>query len=72
MGLNYHNLKKHPRNFRDITGLKVEEFEKIVEKVRPEWEKMKKRHGYSGQKTQKNVKILFRKKNDHNKNRNCD
>ncbi len=28
MGLNYHNLKKHRRNFRDITGLKVEEFEK--------------------------------------------
>ncbi|UIP91416.1 hypothetical protein IYZ83_004595 [Wolbachia pipientis] len=35
MGLNYHNLKKHRRNFLDITGLKVEEFEKIVEKVRP-------------------------------------
>ncbi|WP_423348834.1 hypothetical protein [Wolbachia sp. wLmal] len=42
MGLNYHNLKKHRRNFRDITGLKVEEFEKIVEKVRPEGEKIKK------------------------------
>lgn len=42
MGLNYHNLKKHRRNFRDITGLKVEEFEKIVEKVRPEWEKIEK------------------------------
>jgi len=48
MGLNYDNLKKHPRNFRDVTGLKVEEFEKIVEKVSPEWKKMekqKKRHG---------------------------
>ncbi len=42
MGLNYHNLKKHPRNFRDITGLKVEGFEKIVEKVRPEWKKNEK------------------------------
>ncbi len=42
MGLNYHNLKKHRRNFRDITGLKVEEFEKIVEKVHPEWEKVEK------------------------------
>lgn len=40
MSLSYNNLRKHPRNFRDITGLKVEEFEKIVEKVRPEWEKM--------------------------------
>ncbi len=33
MWLNYHNLKKHPRNFRDITGLKVEEFEKIIENI---------------------------------------
>lgn len=40
MSLNYHNLKEHPRNFRDVTGLKIEEFEKIVEKVRPEWEKV--------------------------------
>jgi hypothetical protein len=40
MSLSYNNLRKHPRNFRDITGLKTEEFEKIVEKVRPEWEKM--------------------------------
>ncbi|QOD38184.1 transposase family protein [Candidatus Wolbachia massiliensis] len=41
-------INKHPRNFRDITGLKIEEFEKIVKKVRPEWEKLekqKKRHG---------------------------
>lgn len=48
MSLNYHRVSKHPRNFRDITGLKIEEFEKIVEKVRPEWkklEKQKKRHG---------------------------
>ena len=39
MSLNYHNLKEHPRNFRDVTGLKIEEFEKVVEKVRPEWKK---------------------------------
>lgn len=48
MSLNYHNLKEHPRNFRDVTGLKIEEFEKVVEKVRPEWEKVqeqKKCHG---------------------------
>ncbi|QOD38823.1 transposase family protein [Candidatus Wolbachia massiliensis] len=48
MSLNYHKVNKHPRNFRDITGLKIEEFEKIVKKVRPEWEKLekqKKRHG---------------------------
>lgn len=40
MSLNYHNLKEHPRNFRDVTGLTIEEFEKVVEKVRPEWEKV--------------------------------
>ncbi|MFP3020917.1 MAG: hypothetical protein ACEY3F_06355 [Wolbachia sp.] len=48
MSLNYHNLKEQPRNFRDVTGLKIEEFEKVVEKVRPEWEKVqeqKKCHG---------------------------
>jgi hypothetical protein len=28
-----------PRNVSDITGLKVEEFQKVVEKVRPEWKK---------------------------------
>ncbi|QOD38342.1 hypothetical protein [Candidatus Wolbachia massiliensis] len=42
MSLNYHKVNKHPRNFRDITGLKIEEFEKIVKKVRPEWEKLEK------------------------------
>ena len=48
MSLNYHNLKEHPRNFRDVTGLKIEEFEKVVEKVSPEWKKVqeqKKCHG---------------------------
>ncbi len=62
MGLNHHNLKKHPRNFRDITGLKVEGFEKIVEKVRPEWEKMKKRHGYSVRKIAKSKRKVIPEK----------
>lgn len=52
MGLSYNNLKKHPRNFRDITGLKVEEFEKIVKKVRPEWEKVEKQKKCHGRKSQ--------------------
>ena len=43
MSLNYQKLQKHPRNFRDITGLKVEEFEKVVEKVRPEWKKRRRK-----------------------------
>jgi predicted mannosyl-3-phosphoglycerate phosphatase (HAD superfamily) len=41
-------MKKQPRNFRNITGLTIEEFEKVVEKVRSEWErleKQKKCHG---------------------------
>ncbi|MFT0820030.1 transposase family protein [Wolbachia endosymbiont of Nasonia vitripennis] len=48
MSLNYHNLKEHPRNFRDVTGLKIEEFEKVVGKVRPEWEKVQEQKKYHG------------------------
>lgn len=33
MSFSYYNIKKHPRNFRNITGLTVEEFEKLIEKV---------------------------------------
>jgi hypothetical protein len=35
-------VTKRPGNLCDITGVKREEFEKIVEKVRPEWEKVEK------------------------------
>ncbi|WP_264731820.1 transposase family protein [Wolbachia endosymbiont (group A) of Sphaerophoria taeniata] len=48
MSFSYYNMKKHPRNFRNIIGLTIEEFEKVVEKMRPEWkkvEKQKKCHG---------------------------
>nr|WP_265040133.1 transposase [Wolbachia endosymbiont (group A) of Trypoxylon clavicerum] len=48
MSFSYYNMKKHPRNFRNITGLSIEEFEKVVEKVRSGWkklEKQKKCHG---------------------------
>lgn len=61
MSLNYHNLKEHPRNFRDVTGLKIEEFEKVVEKVRPEWEKVqeqKKCHGRTSRLPMLEDKIL--------------
>ncbi|CCE77838.1 MULTISPECIES: hypothetical protein [Wolbachia] len=33
MSFSYYNIKKNPRNFRNITGLTVEEFEKLIEKV---------------------------------------
>ncbi|UPA55589.1 transposase [Wolbachia pipientis] len=45
MSFSYYNMKKYPRNFRNITGLTIEEFEKVVEKVRSGWEKQKKCHG---------------------------
>ncbi|WP_339046552.1 hypothetical protein [Candidatus Mesenet endosymbiont of Agriotes lineatus] len=50
MSINYHNIKEHPRNFRDVTGLIIRKFEKVIEKVCPEWEKVKKRKW-------KNIKI---------------
>ncbi|OAM06395.1 MAG: hypothetical protein TV41_06965 [Wolbachia endosymbiont of Dactylopius coccus] len=52
MSFSYYNIKKHPRNFRNITGLTVEEFEKVVEKVRPEWEKVEKQKKCHGRRSQ--------------------
>lgn len=52
MSFSYYKMKKHPRNFRNIAGLTIEEFEKVVEKVRSEWknlEKQKKCHGRRSQ-----------------------
>ena len=40
MGLNFTLLKKRKKIFKRITGLSAEEFEKVIEKVRPEWEKI--------------------------------
>jgi hypothetical protein len=45
-------MKKHPGDFRDIKELKREEFEKIVEKVRPEWGKAEKQKTCHGRKSQ--------------------
>ncbi|WP_341811399.1 transposase family protein [Wolbachia endosymbiont (group A) of Oxytorus armatus] len=52
MSFNYYNIKKHPRNFRNITGLTIEEFEKVVEKVRSEWEKLEKQKKCHGRRSQ--------------------
>lgn len=52
MSFSYYNIKKHPRNFRNITGLTVEEFEKVVEKVRSEWEKLEKQKKCHGRRSQ--------------------
>jgi len=51
MTISYKKMAKIPYIFRQLTGLKVEEFQKIVEKVRQEWErieKQKKCHGRIG------------------------
>jgi hypothetical protein len=45
MAISYAKVAKTPYIFRQLTGLTTEEFEKIVEKVRLEGEKQKKRHG---------------------------
>jgi len=39
MGLNIKQLRKKPKVFSYITGISVEEFDQIIEKVRPIWHK---------------------------------
>ena len=48
MHLTYTRISKYPYNFRRITGLRLETFDKLVQKVRPLFEKLeesKLRHG---------------------------
>jgi hypothetical protein len=52
-------MKKHPGNFHDITGLKREEFEKIVEKVRPELENIEKQKKCHGRKSQLTSNLIM-------------
>lgn len=52
MSFSYYNMRKHPRNFRNITGLTIEEFEKVVEKVRSRWEKLEKQKKCHGRRSQ--------------------
>lgn len=51
MSFSYYNMRKHPRNFRNITGLTKEEFEKVVEKVRSGWEKLEKQKKCHGRRS---------------------
>ncbi|MDV6248897.1 transposase family protein [Wolbachia endosymbiont of Zaprionus taronus] len=51
MSFSYYNIKKHPRNFRNITGLTIEEFEKVVEKMRYGWEKLEKQKKCHGRRS---------------------
>ncbi len=52
MSFSYYNMKKHPRSFRNITGLTIEEFEKVVEKVRSGWERLEKQKKCHGRRSQ--------------------
>lgn len=48
MSISYLKLIKHPNNFLQLTGLKIEDFNKIIDQVRSEWdlrESKKKSHG---------------------------
>lgn len=38
MSLNYKSLRKEPRNFLQLTGLKVKEFEEVINRVKSSWE----------------------------------
>ena len=49
--LTYQSLSKHPRCFQNLTGLSLQEFAGMREKVRPAyliWEGKKKGSGYNG------------------------
>lgn len=52
MSFSYYKTKEHPRNFRNITGLTIEEFEKVVEKVRSKWKKLEKQKKCHGRRSQ--------------------
>ena len=39
MSLRYNKIKNHPRTFHRLFGISVDEFERIVTAVEPEWEK---------------------------------
>lgn len=38
MSLNFSKLSKSPKNFLHLTGVKIEEFGELVERVKPDWE----------------------------------
>ncbi len=52
MSLNFSKLSKSPKNFLHLTGVKIEEFKELVERVRPGWvliQKAKKCDGRTSQ-----------------------
>ncbi|WP_349967754.1 transposase family protein [Wolbachia endosymbiont of Armadillidium arcangelii] len=51
MTISYEKIAKTPYIFYQLTGLKVEEFQKIVKKVRQEWERIEKEKKCHGRKS---------------------
>jgi len=51
MNVTYERLKKQPVNFLRLTGLKVEEFDKIVIKLKPSFEELESKKLLSGRKS---------------------
>ncbi|WP_349967716.1 transposase family protein [Wolbachia endosymbiont of Armadillidium arcangelii] len=51
MTISYEKIAKTPYIFCQLTGLKVEEFQKIVKKVRQEWERIEKEKKCHGRKS---------------------
>ncbi len=51
MAISYAKVAKTPYVLRQLTGLTKEEFEKTVEKVRPEWKKVEKQKKCQGRKS---------------------
>ena len=41
MSLNFSKLSKSPRNFPHLTGVSIEEFRELVERIKPDWELIK-------------------------------
>jgi hypothetical protein len=41
MSLNFSKLSKSPRNFLHLTGVSIEEFRELVERIKPDWELIK-------------------------------
>ncbi len=44
MGMNYKEVVKRPHTLRQLTGMSAEEFQEVVEKIRPGFERLEKKN----------------------------
>ncbi len=49
--MNYKEVVKRPHTLRQLTGMSAEEFQEVVEKIRPGWEKLEKKKKCYGRKS---------------------